>query len=169
MDEINTNNNYNNSELNFSIREKFPLFNNEDSEYEYLSKKKNKKNKEEEENLSFEGIISKEPLSNQYEIIPYSSLDLFPNCLVGRIITKFLIGKTTKYQYGVAILIGPRIVLTVAHNLLIDGIKADKIFFCPISNGNFSLCDNIISDKFYIPNEFIYYGNINEKKRTIII
>ena len=56
-------------------------------------------------------------------------MDLFPNCLVGRIITKFLIGKTTKYQYGVAILIGPRIVLTVAHNLLIDGIKADKIFF----------------------------------------
>ena len=168
MDEINTNNNYNNSELNFSIREKFPLFNNEDSEYEYLSKKKNKKNKEEEENLSFEGIISKEPLSNQYEIIPYSSLDLFPNCLVGRIITKFLIGKTTKYQYGVAILIGPRIVLTVAHNLLIDGIKADKIFFCPISNGNFSLCDNIISDKFYIPNEFIYYGNINEKKEQLL-
>ena len=168
MDEINTNNNFNNSELNFSISEKFPIFNNEDSEYEYLSKKKNKKNKEEEENLSFEGIISKEPLSNQYEIIPYSSLDLFPNCLVGRIITKFLIGKTTKYQYGVAILIGPRIVLTVAHNLLIDGIKADKIFFCPISNGNFSLCDNIISDKFYIPNEFIYYGNINEKKEQLL-
>ena len=168
MDEINTNNNFNKSEFNFSIREKFPLFNNEDSEYEYLSKKKNKKNKEEEENLSFEGIISKEPLSNQYEIIPYSSLDLFPNCLVGRIITKFLIGKTTKYQYGVAILIGPRIVLTVAHNLLIDGIKADKIFFCPISNGNFSLCDNIISDKFYIPNEFIYYGNINEKKEQLL-
>jgi len=168
MDEINTNNNFNKSEFNFSISEKFPLFNNEDSEYEYLSKKKNKKNKEEEENLSFEGIISKEPLSNQYEIIPYSSLDLFPNCLVGRIITKFLIGKTTKYQYGVAILIGPRIVLTVAHNLLIDGIKADKIFFCPISNGNFSLCDNIISDKFYIPNEFIYYGNINEKKEQLL-
>ena len=168
MDEINTNNNSNNSQLNFSISEKLPLFNDKDSEYEYLTKNQNKNNKEEEENLSFEGIISKEPLSNQYEIIPYSLLNLFPNCLVGRIISKFLIGKTTKYQYGVAILIGPRIVLTVAHNLLLDGIKADKIFFCPISNGTFSLCENIISDKFYIPNEFIYYGNINEKKEQLL-
>ena len=43
MDEINTNNNFNKSEFNFSINEKFPLFNNEDSEYEYLSKKRIKK------------------------------------------------------------------------------------------------------------------------------
>ena len=168
MDEINTNNNYINSQLNFSTSEQLRLFNDKYSEYEYLTKNMNKNNNEEEENLSFEGIISKEPLSNQYEIIPYSLLNLFPNCLVGRIISKFLIGKTTKYQYGVAILIGPRIVLTVAHNLLIDGIKADKIFFCPISNGTFSLCENIISDKFYIPNEFIYYGNINEKKEQLL-
>ena len=165
MYDINSNSIFSNSKLDFTINEKLPLFNDEDSEYEYL---KNNDKKKEKTNISFEGIISKEPLSNQYEIVPYSLLNLFPKCLVGRIITKFLIGKTTKYQYGVAILIGPRIVLTVAHNLLIDGIKADKIFFCPISNGNFSLCDNIISDKFYIPNEFIFYGNINEKKEQLL-
>jgi hypothetical protein len=41
--------------------------------------------------FSIEGIISQESLMNKYEIISYSTLKNFPFCLVGRIISKFLI------------------------------------------------------------------------------
>jgi hypothetical protein len=67
MYDINSNSIFSNSKLDFTINEKLPLFNDEDSEYEYL---KNNDKKKEKTNISFEGIISKEPLSNQYEIVP---------------------------------------------------------------------------------------------------
>ena len=118
--------------------------------------------------FSIEGIISQESLMNKYEIISYSTLKNFPFCLVGRIISKFLISNTIKYQYGVGILIGPRIVLTVAHNLIYKGIKAKKIFFNPISNGDFNLCNNILSYKCYIPEDYISYYKLKMEKEQLL-
>lgn len=111
-----------------------------------------------EKSDDLEGIVNNEPLKNKYEIIKYHQMHIFPYCLVGTIISKFEINNEKKNIYGVGILIGPRVVLTVAHNLVhySRGVvfNAKKVYFNPISNGNFKLCDEIKAFSYYVDGDY---------------
>lgn len=112
-----------------------------------------------EKSDDLEGIVNNEPLKNKYEIIKYQQMHIFPYCLIGTIISKFEINNEKKYIYGVGTLIGPRVVLTVAHNLVHysrgDVFKAKKVYFNPISNGNFKLCDEIKTLSYYVDRDYL--------------
>lgn len=107
-----------------------------------------------------EGIVTNEPKFNKYETIKFHKLNVFPYFLIGKVVTKFNFDGVYKYLNGVGILIGPHIVLTVAHNLC-HMVSKDKILttkkicFFPAANGDFNLFDPVKTDKFYFPEAYI--------------
>lgn len=119
-----------------------------------------------------EGIINHEPLKNKYEIIKYHQMNHFPFCLVGTIVSKLEIDDDKKNINGVGILIGPRVVLTVAHNLVHyykgNVYKAKKVYFNPVSNGNFDFCDSIKAQKFYVNEEYIKAVRSDNQRNQIM-
>lgn len=119
-----------------------------------------------------EGIINHEPLKNKYEIIKYHQMNHFPFCLVGTIVSKLEIDEDKKTINGVGIFIGPRVVLTVAHNLVHyykgSVYNAKKVFFNPVANGNFSLCHSIKAHKFYVNEDYIKAVRSDNQRNQIM-
>ena len=64
-----------------------------------------------------EGIINNEPAKNKYETVKFHKLNTFPYFLIGKVVSKFDFDGVNKYLNGVGMLIGPDVLLTVAHNL----------------------------------------------------
>lgn len=94
-----------------------------------------------------------------YEVIPYKKLNSFPYCLIGKLTSYF---GNDLIKSGVGILIGPSVVLTAAHNLLLNSQaengkkeKAYKISFCPSAHGDFEPFEKVFSDEIYISEQFM--------------
>ena len=120
-----------------------------------------------------EGIIQNEPQKNKYETVKYHKMNQFPYFLIGKIITKFNINNENKFLYGVGILIGPSIVLTVAHNLCHltqnkEIIYSKKVSFFPGANGDYNLFPPVKSIKTYVPDNYIN-GLKNNNKENLLL
>lgn len=108
-----------------------------------------------------EGTINNEPPKNKYRTIKYHKMNKFPYYLTGKIISTFKgsFTETKHFLNGVGILIGPQVILTVAHNLVYYNIdkleQAKKVEFYPCSNGDFIPFNNIKSKCTYVPDEYI--------------
>jgi V8-like Glu-specific endopeptidase len=107
-----------------------------------------------------EGIVNNEPKKNKYEVVKFHKLNIFPYFLVGKVVSKFDFDGTNKYLNGVGILVGPDIVLTVAHNLCHMTAKdkimiTKKVCFFAASNGDFNLFEPVKSVNTYIPESYI--------------
>ena len=107
-----------------------------------------------------EGIIQKEPQKNKYETVGYHKMNQFPYFLIGKVVSKFEIDGINKFLNGVGILIGPNIVLTVAHNLCHlnhNGkiLHTKKVLFFSCSNGDFNLFPEVKSLKTFVPENYI--------------
>jgi V8-like Glu-specific endopeptidase len=107
-----------------------------------------------------EGIVNNEPKKNKYEVVKFHKLNMFPYFLVGKVVSKFDFDGTNKYLNGVGILVGPDIVLTVAHNLCHMTSKdkiliTKKVCFFAAANGDFNLFDPVKSVNTYIPDAYI--------------
>ena len=107
-----------------------------------------------------EGIIQKEPQINKYETVGYHKMNQFPYYLIGKVVSKFEIDGINKFLNGVGILIGPNIVLTVAHNLCHlnqNGkiLHTKKVVFFSCSNGDFNLFDPVKSLKSFVPENYV--------------
>ena len=107
-----------------------------------------------------EGIIQNEPRKNKYETVKYHKMNQFPYFLVGKVVSKFEIDGVNKYLNGVGILVGPSIVLTVAHNLCHitqNGqiLQTKKVMFYPSANGDYMLYDFVKSIRTYVPEGYI--------------
>ena len=94
---------------------------------------------------------------NKYEINSYSFFKKFCLLFNWENNIKIFNIKYNKKQYWVRILSGLRIILIFVHNLIYKEIKGKEIFFNPISKDDFNLCNNIISYKYYIPEDYISY------------
>ena len=120
-----------------------------------------------------EGIIQNEPQKNKYETVKYHKMNQFPYFLIGKIITKFNINNENKFLYGVGILIGPSIVLTVAHNLCHltqnkEIINSKKVSFFPGANGDYNLFPPVKSIKTYVPDNYINELKNNNKENLLL-
>ena len=120
------------------------------------------------------GIVNNEPPKNSYHTIDYHQMNKFPYYLIGKIVSKYKTSSnppSKNYINGVGILIGPKIVLTVAHNLChIDKGKmmyTNKVFFYPASNGDFVPFSRIKSKNYYIPGEYIKARLSNSKDKQL--
>ena len=107
-----------------------------------------------------EGIIQNEPQKNKYETVGYHKMNQFPYYLIGKVVSKFEIDGINKFLNGVGILIGPNIVLTVAHNLchLNQNKKilyTKKAIFFSCANGDFCLFEPVKSLKIFVPESYI--------------
>ncbi len=108
-----------------------------------------------------EALITDEPTNTKYETVKYHRLNIFPYFLVGKIISKFEIGSHTLFLNGVGILIGPEIVLTVAHILLHESekegeyVEPKKVYFFPVANGDFNPFEDIKSLKVVVNSDYI--------------
>ena len=110
-------------------------------------------------NSELEGIVQNEPLKNKYETVRYHKMNQFPYYLIGKVVSKFEIDGVNKFLNGVGILIGPRVVLTVAHNLCHltqtgNIIYTKRVVFFPAANGDFILFDSVKSIKTYTPESY---------------
>ena len=119
-----------------------------------------------------EGIILNEPQKNKYETVKYHKMNQFPYFLIGKIITKFNINNENKFLNGVGILIGPSIVLTVAHNLCHltqnkEIIYSKKVTFFPGANGDYNLFPPVKSIKTYVPDNYINELKNNNKENLL--
>jgi len=117
-----------------------------------------------------EGIINDEPSGNKYETVQYHKLNIFPYFLVGKIISKFEVNEKTIFLNGVGILIGPEIVLTVAHILLYvteknEFIEPTRVYFFPAANADFCPFENVKSIKVVV-NKGYYEGLKTNDKLT---
>ena len=115
-------------------------------------------NKNKLNNDILEAILVKEPHDNKYEIIePFNTLK-YPYCFVGIVKCKLHhFGKIYSGE-GVGTLIGPKTVLTSAHNLIfnIDEklINASEVDFIPCQNGSLKIFENVKSSHQVIPDKF---------------
>jgi len=118
-----------------------------------------------------EGIIGNEPQKNKYETVKFHKLNIFPYFLIGKIQSKFEIDGNDRFLNGVGMLIGPEILLTVAHNIVIMNdtqiYEAKKIYFYPAANGDFTTFDNVKSIRNYVNNEYIEALKSNDYKAQI--
>jgi len=118
-----------------------------------------------------EGIIGNEPPKNKYETVKFHKLNIFPYFLIGKVQSKFEINGHDKYLNGVGILIGPDILLTVAHNIvtMVDNevLESKRIYFFPAANGDFTTFDNVKSIKTYVNEEYIEALKNNDRLAQI--
>ena len=118
-----------------------------------------------------EGIIGNEPPKNKYETVKLHKLNIFPYFLIGKVQSKFEINGSDKYLNGVGILIGPDVLLTVAHNIvtLVDNeiIESKRIYFFPAANGDFTTFDNVKSIKTYVNDEYLQALKTNDRLSQI--
>ena len=87
-------------------------------------------------------------------------MNQFPYYLIGKVVSKFEIDGINKFLNGVGILIGPNIVLTVAHNLCHlnhNGkiLHTKKVLFFSCSNGDFNLFVPVKYLKTYISENYV--------------
>lgn len=105
--------------------------------------------------------ISKEVTKSKYLTISPNKMNKFPYYLIGKIVSQcsHSLSSTKNFINGVGILIGPSIVLTVAHNLCHinknEVIFAKNICFYPAANGDFVPFTTFKSKDYYIPQEYI--------------
>jgi V8-like Glu-specific endopeptidase len=111
-----------------------------------------------------EGIINNEPLKNKYETVKFHKLNKFPFFLIGKVVSKFDFDGVSKFLNGVGMLIGPDILLTVAHNLCHMSISQNgakkiymskKVCFFAAANGDFNPFEPIKSQEIYVPPAYI--------------
>jgi hypothetical protein len=111
-----------------------------------------------------EGIVTNEPEKNKYETVKFHKLNIFPYFLIGKVVSKFDFDGVNKFLNGVGMLIGPDVLLTVAHNLChlsqnSSGNKkiliTKKVCFFAAANGDFNLFEPVKSVKIYIPPDYI--------------
>jgi len=118
-----------------------------------------------------EGIIGNEPPKNKYETVKFHKLNVFPYFLLGKLQSKFEINGNEKYLNGVGILIGPDVLLTVAHNIvtIVDSeiVETKRIYFHPAANGDFSTFDNVKSIRTYVNQEYLEALKSNDKMSQI--
>jgi len=118
-----------------------------------------------------EGIIQSDNFS-KFDPIEISQQDKFPYCLVGRTSSEFKGKRISKF--GVGILIGPAVVLTAGHNLTnIDKETgaleiADAVSFTVSTNGDFEPFEPIVSNDFYIPEDFIHGVKVQVAKQQLL-
>ena len=106
-----------------------------------------------------EGIIQNEPLKNKYETVKYHKMNQFPYYLIGKVVSKFEIDGVNNFLNGVGILIGPSVVLTVAHNLTHmtqsgEILHTKKVAFFSSANGDFTLFPPVKSVKTFTPEQY---------------
>jgi len=118
-----------------------------------------------------EGIIGNEPVKNKYETVKFHKLNIFPYFLIGKVQSKFEINGNERYLNGVGILIGPDILLTVAHNLIAahdnEIIEAKRIYFFPAANGDFSAFESVKSVRTYVQDDYINVIKDNDRVNQI--
>ena len=121
-----------------------------------------------------EGTINNEPLKNIYKTIKYHKMNKFPYFFIGKIVSKFTYNNSKHFINGVGILIGPKIILTVAHNLchLNSSNKkniliAKKVNFYPASNADFTPFFNINSNQIYISPNYLEALIMNDKNKQL--
>ncbi len=114
-----------------------------------------------------EGIIGIEDPKNKYETVKFHKLNIFPYFLIGKVQSKFEINGSDKYLNGVGILIGPDILLTVAHNIVTmydnEILESKRIYFYPAANGDFTTFDNVKSIKTYVNQDYIEGLRTNDR------
>lgn len=119
-----------------------------------------------------EGIVSNEPKYNKYETVKFHKLNVFPYFLIGKVVSKFNFDGVSKYLNGVGILVGPNIVLTVAHNLchMVSKEKilmSKKICFFPAANGDFSLFEPSKSAKYHVPESYLNALKTDDREQQL--
>jgi V8-like Glu-specific endopeptidase len=119
-----------------------------------------------------EGIVTNEPEKNKYETVKFHKLNIFPYFLIGKVVSKFDFDGVNKFLNGVGILIGPNILLTVAHNLCHQTaakkiLITKKVCFFAAANGDFNLFEPVKSEKIYIPPEYITSLKTDNKEEQL--
>lgn len=115
-----------------------------------------------------EGIVDNEPQNNKYEAIKFHKLNEYPYFLIGKVISKFEFDGQNQHLKGVGILVGPDIVLTVAHNLCHmksagNIYKAKQVYFEPAANGKFNLFEKVKFRNYFIPENYTKALNDNDE------
>jgi len=115
-----------------------------------------------------EGIVDNEPQNNKYEAIKFHKLNEYPYFLIGKVISKFEFDGQNQHLKGVGILVGPDVVLTVAHNLCHmkssgNVYKAKQVYFEPAANGKFNLFEKVKFRNYFIPENYIKALNDNDE------
>lgn len=108
---------------------------------------------------TLEGIIDNEPQNNKYEAIKFHKLNEYPYFLIGKVVSKFDIDGQNQHLKGVGILVGPDVVLTVAHNIChmtanASVYTAKQVYFEPVANGKFNLFEKVKFRSYYIPEDY---------------
>jgi len=115
-----------------------------------------------------EGIVDNEPQNNKYETIKFHKLNEYPYFLIGKVISKFEFDGQDQHLKGVGILVGPDVVLTVAHNLCHmksagNIYKAKQVYFEPAANGKFNLFEKVKFRNYFIPENYTKALNDNDE------
>ena len=160
----------------FSNKEKtfLSLFYTKNIIYKMESTTKSEINEAQKENSDdLEGIIQNEPHKNKYETVRYHKMNQFPYYLIGKVVSKFEIDGVNKFLNGVGILIGPSVVLTVAHNLTHmtqngEILHTKKVVFFSSSNGDFNLFPPIKSVKTFTPEAYATALKKDEKETQLL-
>lgn len=119
-----------------------------------------------------EGIVTNEPEKNKYETVKFHKLNIFPYFLIGKVVSKFDFDGVNKFLNGVGILIGPNVLLTVAHNLCHQTaakkiLTTKKVCFFAAANGDFNLFEPVKSENIYIPPEYITSLKTDNKEEQL--
>lgn len=160
----------------FSNKEKtfLSLFYTKNIIYKMESTTKSEINEAQKENSDdLEGIIQNEPHKNKYETVRYHKMNQFPYYLIGKVVSKFEIDGVNKFLNGVGILIGPSVVLTVAHNLTHmtqngEILHTKKVVFFSSSNGDFNLFPPVKSVKTFTPEAYATALKKDEKETQLL-
>lgn len=105
--------------------------------------------------------VSEEVTKSKYSTVSSYKMNKFPYFLIGKIVSQcsHSLSSTKNFINGVGILIGPSIVLTVAHNLCHinknEVIFSKSVCFYPAANGDFVPFTTFKSKEYYIPQEYI--------------
>ena len=115
-----------------------------------------------------EGVVDNEPQNNKYEAIKFHKLNEYPYFLIGKVISKFEFDGQNQHLKGVGILVGPDVVLTVAHNLCHmkskgNICKAKQVYFEPAANGKFNLFEKVKFKNYYVPENYSNALNENDE------
>jgi V8-like Glu-specific endopeptidase len=121
---------------------------------------------------TLEGIVDNEPQNNKYEGIKFHKLNEYPYFLIGKVISKFEFDGQNQHLKGVGILVGPDVVLTVAHNLCYmksqgNIYKAKQVYFEPAANGKFNLFEKIKFRSYHVPDNYISALNDNDENAQL--
>ena len=104
-------------------------------------------------------VIKTDSPNNKYDLIFLENINKFPYFLICNIIARYDIENIDKYINAVGMLIGPNIILTVAHNLVCEInnkiYTPTKIFINLTTNCDFQLVEGLKSKKSYVPEEYI--------------